>query len=148
VRESLQAGPVDHHVFSFHGLPQRQVDRGDPYPRECDATARALAGALELPAERWTLVYQSRFGPEPWLQPYADVAVPALARRAARVLVTCPGFAADCLETIDEIGTLLAERFRAAGGAELRLTPCLNDHPAWVAALLALVRERLSGSVA
>ena len=148
VRESLRAGPVDHHAFSFHGLPQRQVDRGDPYRGQCEATARALAAELGLPPERWTLVYQSRFGPEPWLQPYADVAVPALAPRAPRVLVTCPGFAADCLETLDEIGTLLAERFRAAGGTELRLTPCLNDHPAWVAALLALVREHLSGSVA
>jgi protoporphyrin/coproporphyrin ferrochelatase len=133
---------VDHVVFSFHGLPQKQVDRGDPYRVQCEATARALAAKLELPARRWTLVFQSRFGPAAWLQPYADVAVPALAASAPRVLVACPGFTADCLETLDEIGSVLAETFRAAGGGELLLAEGLNDHPLWIATLERLVRER------
>lgn len=141
-REALQTGPVDHHVFSFHGLPARVVARGDPYRQECEATAAALAGRLGLARTDWTLVFQSRFGPEAWLQPYADRAVPALAGSAPRVLVATPGFVADCLETIDEIGTLLAGRFVAAGGRELRRVPCLNEHPAWIEALADLVRAQ------
>jgi ferrochelatase len=141
VRERSDPRAVDHVVFSFHGLPQKQVDRGDPYRRHCEATAHALAAALGLPAGRWTLAFQSRFGPQAWLQPYADAIVPSLAAHAPRVLVVCPGFAADCLETLDEIGHVLAERFRAAGGKELLLAPCLNDHPLWIATLERLVQE-------
>ncbi len=132
---------VDHVVFSFHGLPQKQVDRGDPYRTHCEATARALAERLQLTPARWTLVFQSRFGPAPWLQPYADVAVPALARSAPRVLVSCPGFTADCLETLDEIGNVLARSFVEAGGRELLLASCLNDHPIWISTLERLVRH-------
>ena len=133
---------VDHVVFSFHGLPQKAVDRGDPYRTQCEATARALAERLALPPRRWTLVFQSRFGRAPWLQPYADVLVPALAASAPRVLVSCPGFTADCLETVDEIGHVLAGSFRAAGGRELLLAEGLNEHPLWIGALERLVRER------
>jgi ferrochelatase len=140
-RESVAVGPVDHHVFSFHGLPERVVARGDPYRAECEATAAALAGRLGLRADDWTLVFQSRFGPQAWLQPYADRAVPALAARAPRVAIATPGFTADCLETIDEIGVLLAERFAAAGGQELRRVPCLDEHPLWIEALADLVRN-------
>jgi ferrochelatase len=146
-RHALEAGPVDHHVFSFHGLPERVVARGDPYRRECEATAAALAGRLGLSPDEWTLVFQSRFGPQAWLQPYADRAVPALAGRATRVLVATPGFTADCLETIDEIGGLLAERFVTAGGQELRRVPCLNEHPTWIAALADLVRTHAPAAV-
>jgi len=140
--ERADPAGVDHVVFSFHGLPQKQVDRGDPYRIQCEATARALAARLQLSPERWTLVFQSRFGPAPWLQPYADVAVPALAASAKHVLIACPGFTADCLETLDEIGNVLAETFRAAGGSELMLASCVNEHPLWIAALERLVRER------
>lgn len=140
VGEALRAGPVDHYVFSFHGLPVRYVERGDPYRVQCEATAEALAVALDLPKERWSLVYQSRFGTEQWLQPYADQYVPQLAATHPRVLLVAPGFVSDCLETLEELGTRLAESFRQHGGAELRMVPCLNDHPAAIAMLAALVR--------
>lgn len=140
VRDALRSGPVDHFVFSFHGLPVRYVERGDPYRMQCEATAEALAVALELPKERWSLVYQSRFGREPWLQPYADQYVPLLADTNPRVLVVAPGFFSDCLETLEELGKRLAESFREHGGKELRLAPCLNDHPTAIALLAALAR--------
>lgn len=143
-REAAAGRDLGHHVFSFHGLPQKVVDRGDPYAGHCDATARALAAALGLAEGQWTQVYQSRFGPAAWLQPYADRAVPALARRHPRLLVACPGFVADCLETLDEIGHLLAQSFRAAGGEEFVLAPCANDHPWLIEALAGLARRALA----
>jgi len=142
LREALAQGPVDHVVLSLHGLPVRYVREGDPYQGHCEATARALAAALDLDPETWSLVYQSRFGREEWLGPAADVLVPALAKRAPRVLIAMPGFAADCLETLEEIGERLRDAFLAAGGTELRVVPCLNDHPAWVRGLAEMVRER------
>ncbi len=144
-RAAAAGKPVDHHVFSFHGLPRKAVERGDPYAGHCGRTAHALAAALGLHAGQWSLVWQSRFGPVQWLRPYADEAVPALAARHARVLVACPGFLADCLETLDEIGHLLAQRFRAAGGKELVLAACPNDHPRLIDALARLVRGALVG---
>jgi ferrochelatase len=142
VRESTAGVRVDHHVFSFHGLPERYVrDDGDPYRDHCVATANALALALGLTEDRWSLVFQSRFGREPWLQPYAAEAVPALARKHRSIAVACPGFAADCLETLEEIHESLGRDFRAAGGEIWTVAPCLNDHPRWIAALADLVRR-------
>jgi len=141
VREALAAGPVDHTLFSLHGLPERYVRAGDPYRDHCERTLQALVGALGLQPGTWTLAYQSRFGPGAWLSPATDVAAAELAARAPRLLVVLPGFAADCLETLEEIGVRLARTFREAGGRELRLVPCLNDHPTWVAALAELVHE-------
>lgn len=140
VREAA-GGDLPHCVFSFHGLPLRFVEEGDPYQDHCEATARALAGALELEEGSWTLTYQSRFGREEWLGPATDERVAALAREHPRLLVACPGFAADCLETLEEIHLRLAEGFRAAGGRDLVAVPCLNAHPAWVRALAELVRR-------
>ncbi len=140
VRETLDRHrDVDHVVLSFHGVPRRVVDKGDPYRTHCESTAAALAQRLELGADDWTLVYQSRFGPEAWLQPYASEAVPALAATKRKVLVACPGFTADCLETIDEIGHELRKDFIAAGGEDLVLAPCVNDRPEFVDALADLV---------
>jgi ferrochelatase len=132
VRESLEEGPVDHCVFSFHGLPVRLVEAGDPYRDHCVATARALALALELGEDQWSLSYQSRFGREAWLEPDTAQLVPSLAARARRVLIACPGFPTDCLETLEEIDLRLRADFRRAGGEELRVVPCLNDHPQWI----------------
>jgi len=130
-------------VMSFHGLPQRTVDRGDPYQRECQETVRLLAAELELPEGSWQVTFQSRFGRAKWLQPYTAGALTALAREGRRVDVVCPGFVADCLETLEEIGIEGRDMFRAAGGGELRLLPCLNDRPGWIEALAAIVREQL-----
>jgi len=130
-------------VMSFHGLPQRTVDRGDPYFRQCQETARLLAAELELAEGSWQATFQSRFGRAEWLQPYTATALDGLARQRRRVDVVCPGFVADCLETLEEIGIEGRDIFRAAGGGELRLLPCLNDRPGWIEALAAIVREHL-----
>lgn len=142
VRESVEHAPVDHYVWSFHGLPVRYVKRGDPYAEQSLATARLLARELGLADEQWSLVWQSRFGPERWLTPAADRFVPKLAKSKPRVLIACPGFAADCLETLEEIGQRLRDDFQAQGGRELRLVPCLNARSAWVSALARLVQAR------
>ncbi len=129
-------------LFSFHGIPQRFADAGDPYPAQCRASTEAIAAALGLRSEAWRLTYQSRFGREPWLSPYTDQTLRALARAGARrVDVVCPGFAADCLETLEEIALQNAQIFRAAGGQALHYIPALNDAPAHIAALAALARR-------
>jgi ferrochelatase len=139
VREHrMQSAPAEHLVFSFHGLPVRFVESGDPYRDHCEATARALASALDLADGQWTLVWQSRFGREAWLQPAADVLVPELAKLHERLLIVCPGFTADCLETLEEIGQRLRHSVLAASGRELRVVPCLNARADWIEALADL----------
>jgi protoporphyrin/coproporphyrin ferrochelatase len=131
-------------LFSFHGIPQRLVDAGDPYARQCRASTDAVAAALGMDPDGIMLTFQSRFGREPWLQPYTDETLRELARQGVRhVDVVCPGFAVDCLETLEEIAMQNAELFREAGGAALRYIPCLNDAPAHADALAALARREL-----
>lgn len=126
-------------VMSFHGLPQRAVERGDPYQSQCLRTAELLARALRLRPEQYRVTFQSRFGPARWLQPYtADVLAELGAARTPRVHVLCPGFVSDCLETLEEIALEGGAIFRAAGGGEYRALPCLNESPAWIAALAAI----------
>ncbi len=133
-------------MFSFHGLPQRFERAGDPYPRQCEAGARALAQRLGLAEGEWKLTYQSRFGREAWLQPYTDKTLEALGKQGlASVDVVCPGFAVDCLETLEEIAVENAEIFRHAGGGELRYISALNHEPGHVAALSGLARRQLQG---
>lgn len=125
-------------VFSFHGIPQRVADDGDPYPQRCEASARAIAAALDLGDDDWRLTYQSRFGRERWLQPYAEPTLWAMAEGGIRRIdVVCPGFATDCLETLEEVAMGFAATV-AERGAQLRYIPCLNDAPAHARALAAL----------
>jgi protoporphyrin/coproporphyrin ferrochelatase len=148
VSESIRAhwkaqGRGAHLVLSFHGLPQRVVDGGDPYARQCAASAQAIAAALQLDAAQWTLSYQSRFGRERWLQPSTSDALDALAARGVGTIdVACPGFAVDCLETLEEVAMMLRERVAERGGT-LRTIPCLNASPAHALALAAVVRREL-----
>ena len=131
-------GAGEHLLFSYHGLPQRLARNGDPYPQRCEASTRAIVEALGLRDDAWTLTYQSRFGKERWLEPATDTTLQALAVRGVRkVDVVCPGFAVDCLETLEEVGIGFAEEFAHAGGA-LRYIPCLNDDARHVEALAAL----------
>jgi ferrochelatase len=132
-------------VFSFHGIPQRLVDAGDPYAAQCEAGTAAIAQALEIGRDEVLLTYQSRFGRERWLQPYTLPTLQALAREGVRSIdIACPGFAVDCLETLEEIAMQNAEAFHAAGGRALRYIACLNDTPAHADALAALAHRQLA----
>lgn len=130
-------------IVSFHGIPRKVSDAGDPYAGQCATTARLLAEKLGLAEGEWQLGFQSRFGPAEWLQPYTEDALRECAGRDEReVDVICPGFAADCLETLEEIALRYAETFRAAGGERLRYIPALNADDAHV----EMLAELLTGS--
>lgn len=137
-------------LASFHGLPQAYFDAGDPYYCHCMKTARlmaeALAGALDWPQSRCLVSFQSRVGRQEWLRPYTDEEIVRLARAGiSRLLVVMPGFAADCIETLEEIGMRAAADFRAAGGSEFALVPCLNDGPAGIDLYAKLAENELQG---
>ena len=118
-------------LFSMHGIPERYVEQGDPYRAHCEASVKAVADRLGLPEDAWILTYQSRVGREPWLQPYTDITLQELARDGIEhVQVVCPGFAVDCLETLEEIAMQNEEAFEAAGGKKLDYIPALNDSAA------------------
>ena len=128
-------------LLSFHGLPQRVVDGGDPYAAQCEASTQAIAAALGIERDAIVLAYQSRFGKGKWLQPDVVGVLQGLARDGVRkVDVACPGFAVDCLETLEEIALQDAALFRAAGGESLRYIPCLNAGEAHALALVALAQ--------
>jgi ferrochelatase len=145
VRAHWQAnGRGERLLLSFHGIPQRLVDNGDPYSAQCHATANALAQALGLGHGEWLVTFQSRFGREQWLQPATNATLRALAGAGVgRVDVVCPGFPVDCLETLEEIALQNAAIFRGAGGGRLSYVPCLNDTPAHADALAALAQREL-----
>ena len=137
-----QADRGERILFSFHGIPQRYADLGDPYPEQCRATATALATRLGLEDGRWACAYQSRFGPTRWVGPYTDQILTEWADAGVRTVdVLCPGFAADCLETLEEIAIRYAAILTARGG-QLRYIPALNDAPDHVAFLADLVWSR------
>lgn len=145
-RQSLAEWTPDHIVLSFHGIPERYVREGDPYASHCQATAEALRAVMGWPLAQVTVSFQSRFGREEWLQPYTDATLKRLGEaRTARVAVLCPGFTADCLETLDEIGNRERRNFEAAGGGILRLVPCLNDAAPWIEAMTELVLTTAGG---
>jgi len=125
-------------LMSFHGLPRRGAER---YERQCHGTGMLLAAALGLAQAQWKVTFQSRFGYAKWLEPYTEPTLIELARNgAARADVVCPGFVADCLETLEEIGIVARRRFLEAGGREFYLVPCLNESPAWIGALELIAR--------
>ncbi len=140
------SGRADKLVLSFHGVPQRTRTLGDPYHDECQVTAKLLAARLSLKPEQFVVTFQSRFGKAAWLQPYTEPTLIELARQGtASVDVMCPGFTADCLETLEEIDQEVREAFLHAGGSEFRYIPCLNDSHPWIAALAALAIRHLQG---
>jgi protoporphyrin/coproporphyrin ferrochelatase len=163
-RPVVQEVRADHVLFSYHGLPERHLRKSDVRGTHClvgadcskalTATnagcyraqayhvARELGARLGLREERFTVSFQSRLGRDPWIRPYTDEVLRELAQQGVRRLaVVCPAFVADCLETLEEIGLRGRETFRQAGGEELALVPSLNTHPAWVDAVVQLVRE-------
>lgn len=139
-------GKPDKLLMSFHGLPRYTLERGDPYHCECQKTARLLAGALALAPEQYQLSFQSRFGRAEWLQPYTAATLAQWAKQGLRrVDVVCPGFVADCLETLEEIGIEGKAEFLKAGGKEFHAIPCLNESDAWIQALAQIAQEHLQG---
>jgi len=147
VREHWQAhGRGECLVMSFHGLPRFSLDRGDPYHCECHKTGRLLAEALGLAPDQYVVTFQSRFGRAEWLQPYTQDTVESLGRKGVRsVDVVCPGFVADCLETLEEIAMENRAAFLACGGAEFRYIPCLNERADWIVALADIALANLQG---
>ena len=156
----------DHLIFSFHGLPERHLRKSDPtgchclatpdccntpseahktcYRAQCFATVRAFVEAAGLPADKYSVAFQSRLGRDPWLKPYTDFELTRLAESGVKkILVICPAFVSDCLETLEEIAMRGRETFLEAGGTELTLIPCMNEHPRWLEALEKIVRSGL-----
>lgn len=138
-------GTPDKLLFSFHGLPKRFVIAGDPYFDHCQRTAQLVAAELNLSEDKWKLVFQSRFGREEWLKPYTDHTLTALGKAGVkRVDVICPGFAADCVETLEEINQENRQVFLKAGGQVFNYIPALNDNSEHIQALVALVLAPIS----
>jgi protoporphyrin/coproporphyrin ferrochelatase len=139
-------GRGDRLVFSFHGVPERSLQLGDPYHCECHKTARLLADKLGLTKDDWVVTFQSRFGRAKWLEPYTEPTLLALARQGlTRADVFCPGFTSDCLETLEEIGQEVRRAFLAAGGRAFEYIPALNDQHEWIAALAGIALKHLQG---
>ncbi|MGA3268949.1 MAG: ferrochelatase [Verrucomicrobiota bacterium] len=162
----LKAG-YDHLLFSFHGVPERHLKKSDPthqhclmaadcchaaseahkfcYRHQCFRTAEEFVKAAQIPAGKWSVSFQSRLGKDPWLKPYTDFELAGLPKRGVKkLLVLCPAFVADCLETLEEIGVRGRETFLAAGGTDFAQIPCLNEHPRWIDALEKMVRRFLA----
>lgn len=160
------AEPWDHLLFSFHGIPERHLRKSDPtghhclqspdccerpspaharcYRAQCRRTVAEFVRLAALPPDRYSMAYQSRLGRDPWLKPYTDLELERLARAGVkRLLVLCPAFVSDCLETLEEIRIRGAESFQAAGGESLTQIPCLNEHPRWLDALEGFARRFL-----
>ena len=132
--------------MSFHGLPRRTLISGDPYHCQCQKTARLVAADLELDADYWQIGFQSRVGREEWLRPYTDETLKKWGReKMGKVDVICPGFPADCLETLEEIAIRDAASFTAAGGGELRYIPALNARDDHIAFLSRTIEKNVVG---
>jgi len=141
-------GPPDMHIITFHGIPDRYIQTGDPYCEHCERTAALLAEAMAWCEDQWTVSFQSRFGPEAWMQPYTEGVLEDLHRRGVRrPLVFTPGFVTDCLETLDELGNEGRDQFADGGGSpdQFHLAPCLNANPDFMDALAEIVQSNALG---
>ncbi|MBI3171974.1 MAG: ferrochelatase, partial [Hydrocarboniphaga effusa] len=140
-----QQGRGERLLISFHGIPERHVRARDPYPAQCQRSATRLAALLDLPESAWQLSFQSRVGRAPWTGPYTDEVLLELARAGVKTVdVICPGFAVDCLETLEEIGLRYKALFESAGGRTLRYIAALNDHPDHARLLAGIAAARLN----
>lgn len=136
------AGKPDKLMFSFHGLPQQYIDAGDVYQQQCLRTAEKIVEKFDLDENEWITCFQSRFGPKQWIQPYTDITLQKLASQGTKsVDIICPGFAVDCLETIEEINMQNRELFLNAGGSRFNYIPALNDSDAHITLLQQLISE-------
>lgn len=139
-------GRADKLIFSYHGIPKRYLNNGDPYFCQCHKTSRLLADALGLSSDDYLTTFQSRFGREEWLKPYTDETLKSLPSKGVKsVQVVCPGFSSDCLETIEEIGVENRDYFMESGGERYEYIPCLNADQAHTDCLTQLISEHLQG---
>jgi len=146
IGEHWRAHGKNHLLFSFHGLPKRYLLNGDPYHCQCFKTARLVAETLQLQPDEWSVSFQSRVGREEWLRPYTDELLTQYARQGPRrITVVCPGFASDCLETLEEIALRNREDFLKAGGEQFNYVPALNASGSHVHALLAVIKKHSQG---
>lgn len=146
--QSIQLSPDEHLLFSFHGIPERYAAKGDPYPRHCYETAAKVANLLNLENNRWSVAFQSRLGRAKWLAPYTDDVLKSLPQRGIKQLkVICPGFAVDCLETLEEIALRGQEQFMHAGGEKFTYIPALNAEAIHVNVLQTILNPCVDVSV-
>ena len=137
------AQPIEYLLISFHGIPQSYCDDGDPYFEQCQATVKLISQQLELKDDQWELCFQSRFGYKPWLQPYLDERLKSLPSEGKKnVHVICPGFSADCLETLEEIEQENRQYFLQAGGEKYTYLPALNDTDEHVSGLVSIIQKQ------
>ena len=141
IRPTLQADELL--IFSFHGIPERYQQEGDYYAEHCHQTALLVAQQLGLAEQQWKVTFQSRFGKEPWLQPYTDETLEQFAASRKRIAIVCPGFAVDCLETLEEIAEENRHIFLSNGGESYRYIPALNDSDDHIQLLASLIEVRL-----
>ena len=160
-KEAIAAQRIEHYVFSFHGLPERQIQKSGCqfecihqdscptmnkanaycYRAQCYATARAIAQGLGLDESHYSVCFQSRLGSTPWIKPYTDEVLPALLKKGIKnIAIACPSFVADCLETLEEINLRARKTWDEQGGQVFVFIPCVNDHPEWVQSLAAMVK--------
>ncbi|MCL4144296.1 UNVERIFIED_CONTAM: hypothetical protein GTU68_036602 [Idotea baltica] len=133
------AKDFDHLLLSFHGLPERHITLSECYRAQCIRSSSLLAKSLNLNKSQWSVSFQSRLGRAKWIEPYTEEVLNSLAQQGVnKLLVMCPAFTADCLETLEEIGDRGRELFLASGGESFQLIPCLNDHPVWVDSLIEI----------
>ena len=138
-----QHNPAEKLVFSFHGLPERAIKKGDPYQQQCYRTAHLIAAQLRLKPEAWLVTFQSRFGPAAWLTPYTDISLEGLAASGTKhVQMFCPGFSSDCLETLEENAQENKEIFLHAGGKTFEYIPALNDLEEHIQAIYRIIKEQ------
>ena len=148
IREHLAAVDFEPEaiVASFHGMPQKYLELGDPYHCQCQKTSRLVREKLDWPAERWHTTFQSQFGNDPWLQPYTIESMERLAKSGIkRLAIISPGFSADCLETLEELDMENRAKFMEHGGEKFTYIPCLNDSPLGMRAIEQIVRRELAG---
>jgi len=137
--------PPEKLVFSYHGIPEAYVEKGDPYCCMCTETTAALIPLLDFPKDDIIHTFQSRFGKDPWLVPYTDETIEELGKKGVKhIALACPGFTADCLETLDELGNEGKEQFAEHGGERLDLIPCLNEFPEWISAMKQITLDEIS----
>jgi ferrochelatase len=133
-------------LASFHGMPQKYLEQGDPYHCQCQKTSRLIRERLNWPADRWHTTFQSQFGSDPWLQPYTiDTVAKLAASGIKRLVVVAPGFSADCLETLEELDMENRAKFIEHGGEKFAYVPCLNDSPGGMRVIEGIVRREISG---